>query len=146
MPLPATQVPVADARDARDGCGEGVTPPERRAVRPGPFRRAYRCRCRCRRRLRLRLRLRNWNRNRAPRAAKNLLGRSPELAQHDRDRPAEPLGKRAREQCRGRYAVLSAEHASERLVGAPPGYLCHDAGGELTNAVRKRPFSLNSLR
>ena len=29
MPLPATQVPVADARDARDGCGEGVTPPER---------------------------------------------------------------------------------------------------------------------
>jgi ATP-dependent Clp protease ATP-binding subunit ClpA len=33
---------------------------------------------------------------------------------------------------------FSAEHASERLVGAPPGYLGHDAGGELTNAVRKR--------
>lgn len=37
---------------------------------------------------------------------------------------------------------FSAEHASERLVGAPPGYLGHDAGGELTNAVRERPFSL----
>jgi ATP-dependent Clp protease ATP-binding subunit ClpB len=37
---------------------------------------------------------------------------------------------------------FSAEHAAERLVGAPPGYLGHDAGGELTNAVRKQPFSL----
>jgi energy-coupling factor transporter ATP-binding protein EcfA2 len=37
---------------------------------------------------------------------------------------------------------FSAEHAAERLAGAPPGYLGHDAGGELTNAVRKQPFSL----
>lgn len=37
---------------------------------------------------------------------------------------------------------FAAEHASERLVGAPPGYIGHDAGGELTNAVRERPFSL----
>jgi ATP-dependent Clp protease ATP-binding subunit ClpB len=37
---------------------------------------------------------------------------------------------------------FSAEHAAERLAGAPPGYLGHDAGGELTNAVRKQPFSV----
>jgi ATP-dependent Clp protease ATP-binding subunit ClpB len=37
---------------------------------------------------------------------------------------------------------FATEHAAERLAGAPPGYLGHDAGGELTNAVRKQPFSL----
>ena len=37
---------------------------------------------------------------------------------------------------------FSAEHADERLIGAPPGYVGHDAGGELTNAVRTQPFSL----
>jgi ATP-dependent Clp protease ATP-binding subunit ClpB len=37
---------------------------------------------------------------------------------------------------------FTAEHAADRLVGAPPGYVGHDAGGELTNAIRERPFSL----
>ena len=37
---------------------------------------------------------------------------------------------------------FSAEHAADRLIGAPPGYVGHNAGGELTNAVRQRPFSL----
>lgn len=37
---------------------------------------------------------------------------------------------------------FSAEHSAERLIGAPPGYVGHDAGGELTNAVRERPFSV----
>ena len=37
---------------------------------------------------------------------------------------------------------FSAEHADQRLVGAPPGYLGYDAGGELTNAIRERPFSV----
>jgi energy-coupling factor transporter ATP-binding protein EcfA2 len=37
---------------------------------------------------------------------------------------------------------FSAEHAADRLIGAPPGYVGHDSGGELTNAVRQRPFSL----
>jgi AAA domain (Cdc48 subfamily) len=32
---------------------------------------------------------------------------------------------------------FSAEHAADRLIGAPPGYVGHDAGGELTNAVRQ---------
>ena len=30
-------------------------------------------------------------------------------------------------------------HSTARLVGAPPGYVGHDAGGQLTEAVRRRP-------
>jgi ATP-dependent Clp protease ATP-binding subunit ClpB len=37
---------------------------------------------------------------------------------------------------------FSSEHAADRLIGAPPGYVGHDAGGELTNAMRARPFSV----
>lgn len=37
---------------------------------------------------------------------------------------------------------FSAEHADQRLLGAPPGYVGYDAGGELTNAVKERPFSV----
>lgn len=37
---------------------------------------------------------------------------------------------------------FAEEHASARLLGAPPGYVGYDAGGELTNAVRQRPFSV----
>lgn len=37
---------------------------------------------------------------------------------------------------------FSAEHADQRLIGAPPGYVGYDMGGELTNAVRERPFSV----
>jgi energy-coupling factor transporter ATP-binding protein EcfA2 len=37
---------------------------------------------------------------------------------------------------------FSAEHSADRLIGAPPGYVGHDAGGELTNAIRERPFSV----
>ncbi len=33
-------------------------------------------------------------------------------------------------------------HAVSRLIGAPPGYVGHDDGGELTEAVRKNPYSL----
>lgn len=36
----------------------------------------------------------------------------------------------------------SSEHAGERLVGSPPGYVGFDAGGQLTGAVKQRPFSL----
>ncbi len=34
------------------------------------------------------------------------------------------------------------KHAVARLVGAPPGYVGHEEGGQLTEAVRKRPFSI----
>lgn len=37
---------------------------------------------------------------------------------------------------------FSAEHADQRLLGAPPGYVGYDAGGELTNAMREKPFSV----
>jgi ATP-dependent Clp protease ATP-binding subunit ClpA len=37
---------------------------------------------------------------------------------------------------------FSAEHADQRLLGAPPGYVGYDAGGELTNAIKERPFSV----
>lgn len=34
------------------------------------------------------------------------------------------------------------EHADQRLVGAPPGYVGFEEGGQLTNAVKQRPFSV----
>ncbi len=37
---------------------------------------------------------------------------------------------------------FAEEHSSARLLGAPPGYVGFDAGGELTNAVRQKPFSV----
>lgn len=37
---------------------------------------------------------------------------------------------------------FAAEHADARLLGAPPGYVGYEAGGELTNALRERPFSV----
>lgn len=37
---------------------------------------------------------------------------------------------------------FSAEHSDQRLLGAPPGYVGYDAGGELTNAIREKPFSV----
>lgn len=37
---------------------------------------------------------------------------------------------------------FSAEHSDQRLIGAPPGYVGYDVGGELTNAIRERPFSV----
>ncbi len=37
---------------------------------------------------------------------------------------------------------FSAEHSDQRLIGAPPGYVGYDVGGELTNAIREKPFSV----
>eukprot|EP01130_Rhizamoeba_saxonica_P018174 TRINITY_DN9016_c0_g2_i1.p1 TRINITY_DN9016_c0_g2~~TRINITY_DN9016_c0_g2_i1.p1 ORF type:complete len:882 (-),score=247.52 TRINITY_DN9016_c0_g2_i1:28-2646(-) len=34
------------------------------------------------------------------------------------------------------------KHAVSRLIGAPPGYIGHEDGGQLTEAVRRRPFSV----
>ncbi|NNG35650.1 ATP-dependent chaperone ClpB [Nakamurella aerolata] len=36
----------------------------------------------------------------------------------------------------------SEKHSVARLVGAPPGYVGHDEGGQLTEAVRRRPYSV----
>ena len=37
---------------------------------------------------------------------------------------------------------FSQSHSDQRLLGAPPGYVGYEAGGQLTNAVRNRPFSI----
>ena len=34
------------------------------------------------------------------------------------------------------------KHSVARLIGAPPGYVGHEAGGQLTEAVRRRPYTL----
>ncbi|KAG0254644.1 hypothetical protein BG011_005614 [Mortierella polycephala] len=33
-------------------------------------------------------------------------------------------------------------HSVARLIGAPPGYIGHDEGGQLTEAIRRRPYSV----
>ncbi|NLC07279.1 MAG: ATP-dependent Clp protease ATP-binding subunit [Syntrophomonadaceae bacterium] len=33
-------------------------------------------------------------------------------------------------------------HADQKLLGAPPGYVGYEAGGQLTNAVKEKPFSI----
>ena len=34
------------------------------------------------------------------------------------------------------------KHTISRLIGAPPGYVGHDEGGQLTEAVRRKPYSI----
>ncbi|WP_328958166.1 AAA family ATPase [Kitasatospora purpeofusca] len=51
------------------------------------------------------------------------------------------LGKDARP-IRFDMSEFAEEHARDRLIGAPPGFVGHDAGGELTNAVRASPMSV----
>ena len=34
------------------------------------------------------------------------------------------------------------KHAVSRLIGSPPGYIGHEDGGQLTEAVRRKPYSV----
>ena len=34
------------------------------------------------------------------------------------------------------------KHSISRLIGAPPGYVGHDDGGQLTEFVRRKPYSV----
>ena len=34
------------------------------------------------------------------------------------------------------------QHSVSRLIGSPPGYVGHDEGGQLTEAVRRRPYTV----
>lgn len=36
----------------------------------------------------------------------------------------------------------SESHATARLIGAPPGYVGHETGGFLTEALRRKPYSV----
>lgn len=38
--------------------------------------------------------------------------------------------------------VAVQKHTVARLIGAPPGYIGHDEGGQLTEAVRRHPYSV----
>lgn len=37
---------------------------------------------------------------------------------------------------------FSQSHSDQRLLGAPPGYVGYEAGGQLTNAVKNNPFCI----
>ncbi|MBF0320093.1 MAG: ATP-dependent Clp protease ATP-binding subunit [Nitrospirae bacterium] len=37
---------------------------------------------------------------------------------------------------------FSHEHADQRLLGSPPGYVGYDIGGQLTNAIKQTPFAV----
>ena len=36
----------------------------------------------------------------------------------------------------------SEKHSIARLIGAPPGYVGHDQGGQLTEYIRRKPYSI----
>ncbi len=48
----------------------------------------------------------------------------------------------ARAMVRVDMSEYSEKHSVARLVGAPPGYVGYDEGGQLTEAVRRRPYSV----
>ena len=39
-------------------------------------------------------------------------------------------------------SVYMEKHTVSLLVGAPPGYVAHEDGGKLTEAVRRKPYSI----
>jgi ATP-dependent Clp protease ATP-binding subunit ClpC len=44
--------------------------------------------------------------------------------------------------CRFDMSEFMEPHSVARLIGSPPGYVGHDAGGQLTEAIRKRPYQI----
>ena len=70
----------------------------------------------------------------------------PDRRRQDRDWPsalAEFLFDDERAHGPHRHERVHGEaHASSRLIGAPPGYVGYDEGGQLTEAVRRRPYSV----
>jgi len=55
---------------------------------------------------------------------------------------AECLFQSAEAMTRLDLSEYAEAHAIARLVGAPPGYVGHEAGGQLTEAVRRRPYQV----
>ena len=55
---------------------------------------------------------------------------------------AEALFQNAEAMTRLDLSEFSEAHAVARIVGAPPGYVGHEAGGQLTEAVRRRPYQV----
>lgn len=44
--------------------------------------------------------------------------------------------------CRIDGSEYSEKHSISRLIGAPPGYVGHDQGGQLTEYIRRKPYSV----
>lgn len=55
---------------------------------------------------------------------------------------AEFLFDDARAMVRFDMSEYQERHSLSRMIGAPPGYVGHDAGGQLTESLRRRPFSI----
>lgn len=55
---------------------------------------------------------------------------------------AEFLFDDARAMIRFDMSEYQERHSLSRMIGAPPGYVGHDAGGQLTESLRRRPFSI----
>ena len=49
-----------------------------------------------------------------------------------------PRGQLVRIDC----SEYMEKHSVSRLLGAPPGYVGHDEGGQLTEAVRRKPYNV----
>lgn len=41
-----------------------------------------------------------------------------------------------------RYVRVYGKHSTSRLVGSPPGYVGYEEGGQLTEKVRRKPYSV----
>lgn len=69
---------------------------------------------------------------------------SPLLSTHPHlpapTRPQEELFDDAKHLVRIDLSEYQEQHSVSRLIGAPPGYIGHDEGGQLTEAIRRRPF------
>ncbi|KAI7056026.1 Heat shock protein, partial [Hortaea werneckii] len=48
----------------------------------------------------------------------------------------------ARAMVRFDMSEYQERHSLSRMIGAPPGYVGHDAGGQLTESLRRKPFSI----
>ena len=55
---------------------------------------------------------------------------------------ADALFHRSTAMTRLDLSEFAESHALARLIGAPPGYVGHESGGQLTEAVRKRPYQV----
>jgi ATP-dependent Clp protease ATP-binding subunit ClpB len=66
----------------------------------------------------------------------------------DGDRPglAEFLFDDERALVRLDMSEYMEKHSVARLIGRPPGYVGYEEGGQLTEAVRRRPYSVVSVR
>ena len=55
---------------------------------------------------------------------------------------AENLFRDERRLLRFDMSEFMEEHSVAKLIGSPPGYVGHDAGGQLTDAIRTHPYSV----